>query len=205
MHTTGQRLLIAVAAAVTLTVSGCAGDGGDEAATATDPPVEQDGATSSDAASGDTESGDTGASDPEEEPTASGTGDAEGTAAAAVAVATSELGDIVVDGDGRTLYLFVPDEGGEPTCVDDCAAAWPVFEGPATAGDGADDTLLSTVAHPSGATQATYGGWPLYHFASDAAPGDVNGQGINDVWFVVGPDGEPVRDAAAAIGAPTGY
>lgn len=133
------------------------------------------------------------------------TADGEAAAGATVAVASSDLGDIVVDGEGRTLYMFAPDEGGEPTCTDACAETWPVVEGPATAGEGADEGLLGTAGHPSGVTQVTYGGWPLYRFANDAAPGDVNGQGVNDVWFVVGPDGEPIRDAAAAGEQDRGY
>lgn len=127
------------------------------------------------------------------------------TAGATVAVATSDLGDILVDGEGRTLYMFVPDDQGDPTCTDDCAEAWPPFAGPATAGGGADGALLATATHPSGTTQVTYGGWPLYHFASDQAPGDTNGQGVNDVWFVLGPDGEPIRDANATATQDRGY
>ncbi|MGH3440924.1 MAG: COG4315 family predicted lipoprotein [Nitriliruptorales bacterium] len=114
-------------------------------------------------------------------------------AAATVATASSDLGDILVDGEGMTLYLFMPDEQGTPTCADDCAANWPPLEGPASAGEGADDGLLGTADHPSGVTQVTYNGWPLHYFANDSAPGDTNGQGINDVWFVVDPSGEPVR------------
>lgn len=120
---------------------------------------------------------------------------AEGEAAGpTVAVASSGMGDILVDGDGMTLYVFLPDDRGTPTCTDSCADTWPLFEGPASAGDGVDEALLGTAEHPSGTTMATYGGWPLYSFASDQAPGDVNGQGIGDSWYVIGPDGEPIQD-----------
>lgn len=122
----------------------------------------------------------------------------EAEAATTVTVASSDLGDIVVDGEGRTLYGFVPDGQGAPTCTGDCASTWPPLEGPASAGSGADAALLGTVEHPSGVTQVTYNGWPLYRFANDAQPGDTNGQGVGDNWFVVGPDGELVRDGGMA-------
>ncbi|HET6835053.1 MAG TPA: hypothetical protein VFH30_14355 [Acidimicrobiales bacterium] len=113
--------------------------------------------------------------------------------ASTVATADTDLGTILVDADGRTLYLFMPDAQGASTCVDSCAATWPALPGPATAGDGADEALLGTADRPDdGSAQVTYNGWPLYHFASDAAPGDTNGQGIGDVWFVVDASGNAV-------------
>lgn len=117
-----------------------------------------------------------------------------------VAVASSDLGDILVDGDGMTLYLFLPDEQGEPTCTDDCADNWPPLQGPATGGEGVEADLLGTVEHPSGTTQVAYNDWPLYHFAPDEQPGDTNGQGVGDNWYVVSPEGEPIRDGGDAMG-----
>lgn len=172
------RLLVGVVATLALALSGCAGDGGDTGGTVEETATDQD---DGEAADGET------------------------MASSTVALAESDLGDIVVDDEGRTLYMFQPDEGGEPTCTDDCAQTWPVFEGPATASGGVDPSLLSTATHPSGTTQVTYGGWPLYYFANDASPGDTNGQGVNEVWFVVGPDGEPIRDESAAGGEGLGY
>jgi predicted lipoprotein with Yx(FWY)xxD motif len=114
-----------------------------------------------------------------------------------VMVADSELGEILVDGEGRTLYMFVPDEEtGEPTCYDQCAENWPplVAEGEITVGEGLDDSDFSTVPRTDDAgDQVKVGDWPLYYFANDAAPGDTNGQGANEVWYVLGPDGEPIR------------
>jgi predicted lipoprotein with Yx(FWY)xxD motif len=115
---------------------------------------------------------------------------------AVVATAESELGTILVDGAGHTLYMFMPDAQGPSTCTGDCLGAWPALLGPATAGDGADESLIGTAARPDdGTEQVTYDGWPLYYFAQDAAAGDVNGQGLNDVWYVVDPGG-------AAVAAP---
>ncbi len=111
---------------------------------------------------------------------------------ASVIVTSSALGDILTDDQGNTLYLFTPDEQGPSVCYDNCAAAWPpLLEGPA-AGDGTDPALFGTVARDDGTTQLTYGGWPLYYFANDSAPGDTNGQGVNDVWYVVSPMGEGI-------------
>lgn len=109
----------------------------------------------------------------------------------------SELGPIVTDPDGMSLYLFTPDEAGAPTCVGDCAGTWPPYlvdEGAElSAGEGIDPALLSTVEHPDGGLQLKIGTWPLYYFGGDQAPGDVNGQGSGDKWFVVGADGKSVR------------
>lgn len=117
-------------------------------------------------------------------------------AEATLLVASSELGDILTDAEGMTLYMFMPDENGEPTCYDDCAATWPALEaeGDPTAGDGVDRSLLGTVERTDGATQVTYNDMPLYYFAQDEAAGDTNGQGVGDVWWVVAPSGEPVME-----------
>lgn len=116
--------------------------------------------------------------------------------AAEVTVASTSLGEVLVDGAGMTLYMFDPDEQGPSTCEDDCAAAWPplVADGAPVAGDGVDSELLGTVERSDGSSQVTYDGWPLYYFAQDAAAGDVNGQGVNEVWWVLMADGEPVRE-----------
>jgi predicted lipoprotein with Yx(FWY)xxD motif len=105
-------------------------------------------------------------------------------------VADSALGEILVDADGNTLYLFTPDDSGPSVCNGDCAAAWPPVLGAATAGTGIDSTLLGTAARDDGATQATYNSWPLYYFARDVTPGDTNGQGLNDAWYAINPTGE---------------
>jgi predicted lipoprotein with Yx(FWY)xxD motif len=114
-----------------------------------------------------------------------------------VAVASSSLGDILVDADGRTLYAFTKDKGDQSACSGECAANWPALTGTATAGSGAQASLLSTAVQASGDSQVTYGGRPLYYFAGDAKPGDTNGQGVGNVWFAVSADGELVKEKAA--------
>lgn len=116
-----------------------------------------------------------------------------------LAIATTDLGDVVVDGDGRTLYAFTPDEGqAEPTCNDSCAETWPPVVGEATAGDGIDDSKISTATRADGSTQVKYGDWPLYWFSGDSAAGDINGQGVGGKWFVVDADGEMITTAPDA-------
>jgi predicted lipoprotein with Yx(FWY)xxD motif len=114
-----------------------------------------------------------------------------------IALADSSLGKIIVDGEGKTLYLFTPDEAGTPTCYDDCATAWPALTADVaatvTAGAGLDASKVSVVDRTDGSKQVKYGTWPLYYFANDAAAGDVNGQGVADKWYVVGADGEPIK------------
>ena len=110
--------------------------------------------------------------------------------AAAVTLASSEYGDILADADGNILYMFVPDGKGDSVCYGECEAAWPIFYAPAEVGDGLDGSLLGSANRTDGTSQATYGGWPLYYFADDAAPGETNGQGRGDVWHVVNAAGE---------------
>lgn len=107
-------------------------------------------------------------------------------------VAQSVVGPILVDGDGLTLYAFLNDADGEATCFDDCAEAWPpaVVDGEPDIGE-LDATVFSTVEHPEG-TMIKAGDWPLYRFAGDAAPGDINGQGVGGNWFVVTPSGKAI-------------
>jgi predicted lipoprotein with Yx(FWY)xxD motif len=116
---------------------------------------------------------------------------------ATVAVANSKLGDILVDGDGRTLYAFTKDKGDQSACSGECANNWPPLTGTATAGTGVQAGLLSTAMQANGDSQVTYDGRPLYYFAGDAKPGDTNGQGVGNVWFAVTADGELVKAKAA--------
>lgn len=127
--------------------------------------------------------------------------------AVTVGVADSELGSILVDGEGRTLYLFTNDEPEMSTCIDACAENWPPLEAPEppVAGEGVDEDLLGSITRDDGTDQVTYAGMPLYHFAADTGPGDTQGQGVGDVWFVVGADGEAITAAAPDPGLGDDY
>ena len=109
----------------------------------------------------------------------------------------SPLGTILVDRKGNTLYVFLQDTGDTSTCTGDCAATWPALiakgEVKAGGGGGVDESLLGTSARDDGTTQVTYNGHPLYYFSGDHAPGDTNGQGIGDIWFVVSPAGDAIK------------
>jgi predicted lipoprotein with Yx(FWY)xxD motif len=112
-----------------------------------------------------------------------------------VAIADSSLGQILVDGEGRTLYLFKNDTAGESVCYDECEANWPplLATDEVTVGAGLDDSDFSTVARTDGTMQVKVGDWPLYYFTPDTAAGDTNGQGVGDVWYVVSPAGEAIE------------
>jgi len=118
----------------------------------------------------------------------------------AVALASTGLGSILVDGTGRTLYVFTPDTGGASTCYDTCEASWPPFtsDTPPTPGDGLAAADFGSTTRTDGSTQVTFHGHPLYYFAGDTAAGDTNGQGLNGKWFVVDATGQMVEQAAAA-------
>jgi predicted lipoprotein with Yx(FWY)xxD motif len=116
-----------------------------------------------------------------------------------LALADSTFGKIIVDGTGKTLYMFTPDEdaGGKVTCYDQCAASWPALKADdaasVTVGAGLDAAKLTVVDRTDGGKQVKYGEYPLYFFAKDAKAGDVNGQGLFSKWYVVGADGEPIK------------
>ncbi len=114
-------------------------------------------------------------------------------------VASSDLGDHLVDADGFTVYLFTEDPRGASVCTDDCLATWPAVtvDSEPVAGDGVDEALLDTITREDdGTSQLTYDGQPLYRFVSDDAPGDATGQGVGDVWYVVAPSGDAITDVA---------
>lgn len=111
-----------------------------------------------------------------------------------VSTASTDLGTILVDGRGMTLYLFTQDtqDSGKSTCEGPCLAAWPPLLGEPQAGTGVDAALLGTLVRSDGSTQVTYNGWPLYFWAQDSAPGDTTGQGVNQVWWVLDAAGDAV-------------
>jgi len=122
--------------------------------------------------------------------------------AATVRVSSNpQLGTFLVDGSGRTLYLFAIDEPNTSKCFGGCVRAWPLLTvaGAPSAGPGVSQALLGTTDHPeapAGTKQVTYNGSPLYTFIRDQKPGDTLGQGLNaagGLWWVVSPAGTPVR------------
>ncbi|MEU9376836.1 SCO0930 family lipoprotein [Streptomyces sp. NPDC048255] len=122
-----------------------------------------------------------------------------------LAVAANEqLGPVLNDSAGLTLYRFDNDTAkpSKSNCDGDCAKTWPVVAaGDATAAAGMDPALLGEVVRSDGSKQLTVAGWPAYRFNKDTKAGDVNGQGVGGVWFAFAPDG---KKAAKAAPAPAG-
>ncbi len=102
----------------------------------------------------------------------------------------SKLGQLLVDGQGRTLYDWKNDAPGVSNCYDQCAVNWPPLlvsdASHVTAGQGVSGAL-GAIQRKDGSYQVTYNDLPLYYFKGDANPGDTNGQGIGNTWYVVPP------------------
>lgn len=104
-----------------------------------------------------------------------------------------DLGNVLTDGSGLTLYRFDKDTANPPksNCAGDCASTWPpVPADDASAGAGIDKALLGEVTRADGTKQLTVGGWPAYRYAKDVNAGDVNGQGVGGKWFALAPNGK---------------
>jgi len=116
---------------------------------------------------------------------------------ATVDVGNTDLGQVLVDLTGHTLYVFTADTTATPTCVDaSCTAVWPPLTGTGIAvGTGVPTTSgeFKLVPRPDGTSQVTVNGQPLYTYSGDASPGATKGQGVGGQWFVVGLDGQPIK------------
>ena len=111
------------------------------------------------------------------------------------------LGDILVDSNGMTLYLFLKDNGTSTACTGTCAKNWPSLTNSSpSAGNGVDASMLGAAP---GTNQVSYNGHLLYTFVKDQNPGDVNGEGLQDAWYAVSASGEPVNPDNAAAASPT--
>ena len=159
---------------MTFVVAGCSSPGG------------------SSGGSGDTGGGAYGQSSESSAPTSG-----EDSSATTLMTADSTLGEIVTDADGKTLYMFDNDTqgSGESSCTGECLTNWPPLttEGDAPAVKGVTGEV-GTIETADGSTQVTLNGWPLYYFAGDAAAGDVNGQGVGGIWWVLSPAGERMAE-----------
>src|SRR4051812_37030148 len=111
-----------------------------------------------------------------------------------VQTAQTSLGSVLVDGRGRTLYLFEKDTNNASKCTGSCVSIWPPLTttGTPQAMGAAQASLIGAVRRADGAMQVTYHGHPLYLYVGDSKAGDVRGQGLNQfgaVWDAVGPAG----------------
>lgn len=116
---------------------------------------------------------------------------------------TDDLGSILVDAEGMTLYLFTNDSPGMSACDEGCLENWPALT--------ADELLplpedvpgeLSLIEREDGSQQVAYNDMPLYYFAGDEAAGDTNGHEAGDVWFVVEPAEPGATPAASPAASP---
>jgi predicted lipoprotein with Yx(FWY)xxD motif len=124
---------------------------------------------------------------------------------ATLGVANENLGKILVDSKGRTLYLFQKDSGAKSACTGACAVEWPPLRatGKPTVGGGANASVVATSARSDGKPQVTYNGHPLYLFSADQKAGDTNGQGVNafgGLWYVLSSSGDEITTLAGSGG-----
>ncbi|XAS67129.1 hypothetical protein V3C33_17010 [Micrococcaceae bacterium Sec5.7] len=136
------------------------------------------------------------ASEPAPSESASATATTSESATADLKTATSSAGKIVVDGKGMSVYHFTKDvkDSGKSNCSGDCLVVWPpVFTTNDTpVVDGVTGTV-GTITTADGKKQVTVNGMPVYYFHKDKAEGDINGQGVKDVWYLVSPAGEMIK------------
>lgn len=137
-----------------------------------------------------------------------GSGDSGSTPSAtpgkAISAQSTSLGSILVDSQGRTVYVFANDKANKSTCNGACAAQWPPVTAPSpvpASGPGVTGALGATT-RSDGKRQLTVAGHPVYTFSGDSAAGQTHGQGITlngGLWTVVTPAGAP--DASQAGGS----
>jgi predicted lipoprotein with Yx(FWY)xxD motif len=112
-------------------------------------------------------------------------------------VADSNLGRIVVDAKGMTVYYFTKDvkDSGKSNCTGECIAAWPpvLARSDSPKVEGVTGTV-GTIPTPEGKKQITINGMPIYYWVNDKAPGDTTGQDVNKVWYVVAPNGDMIKN-----------
>jgi predicted lipoprotein with Yx(FWY)xxD motif len=130
---------------------------------------------------------------------------------ATVGISSTGLGKILVNSQGRTLYLFGKDSGTTSACTGACAGNWPPLRanGKPTLGTGADASLVGTIQRSDGKPQVTYNGHPLYLFKGDQQPGDTKGEGLTafgGTWYVLSSSGnQVVAQSPSSGGGGYGY
>ncbi|MEU9043177.1 MULTISPECIES: hypothetical protein [unclassified Kitasatospora] len=187
MRTSRTMTALAAAALITVLCSGCSSSKSTTSAAGSSPAATTMAGSSGSptAAATSTESA---------SPSAGATGG--GTVVAAATIGKYQ--NILVDSQGKTLYLFEADTSPTPTCYDACAAAWPpvLTTGAPTAANGADQAKITTATRKDGKTQIVYNGHPLYYFEGDKAQGDTNGEessAFGAKWYVVNAAGDKVE------------
>jgi predicted lipoprotein with Yx(FWY)xxD motif len=205
----------ALALVAVLAIAGCGGGGSSSSSGSsggettesggTSTAGESGGTTTTESGGGTTTGGATTAATPEIEEEAATTATAGGGAAAATKPAvikvtnTTDLGKVIVNAEGMTMYDFHKDKGTTSACYGACAEAWPplLTKGMPTASGGAEASLLGVTKRKDGTEQVTYNGHPLYGFVEDKKPGEANGNDVDAFgaqWYALMPNGEEPAD-----------
>jgi len=117
----------------------------------------------------------------------------------------SGLGPVLVDAQGKTLYIFAPDKAKAVTCTGSCAGVWPPVTLPgskAVAAGAVKASLLGSDPNPSGGRVVTYAGWPLYTYTGDGGSGTANGWTVDlngGYWYVISPAGQVIKKDAGLL------
>ncbi|MER7755795.1 hypothetical protein [Kitasatospora sp. NPDC097643] len=184
---------VAVAALITVACGGCS-----SSKTTTAPATTASSAPASASASATASTSASATASATASASATATAGASGTGTVIAAATIGKYPNILVDAQGKTLYLFEADTSSSSTCYDACAAAWPpaLTTGAPTAAHGADQAKLSTTTRKDGKTQVVYNGHPLYYFEGDKAQGDTNGEessAFGAKWYVINAEGNKVE------------
>ena len=142
---------------------------------------------------------------------AGGSGETSAPAEAASAINTTNidgLGTVLTDQNGMTLYLYTKDDKNKhvSNCNGQCATTWPPLPANGdTQINGIDPKLVGKTKRADGAEQLTVGGWPVYRYMKDTAPGQANGHNVGGVWFAIEQNGckvsadkKPTSNASAS-------
>jgi predicted lipoprotein with Yx(FWY)xxD motif len=197
----------ALALLAVLVIAGCGGGGSNSSSATTSEPepasttAESEATTETAAApEGSDSAAETKQAAAAEKPAESGAGASGATTAAVVKVTnTDDLGKVIVESKGMTLYDFHKDKGTTSSCYGACAEAWPplLTTGKPKAMGGAEPSLLGTTKRKDGTVQVTYNGHPLYGFVEDKKPGETNGNDVTAFgaeWYALEPNGEEPDD-----------
>jgi predicted lipoprotein with Yx(FWY)xxD motif len=127
----------------------------------------------------------------------------QGASGAVLGVASTSLGDVLVDGQGLTVYMLTADSPKHSSCSSDCLEYWPPVAAPSSGAPSVSgiSATLDVTKSTSGESMLTANGWPLYTFANDQAPGDVNGEGVQTfggTWYALSPAGQPIKAAPSS-------
>jgi predicted lipoprotein with Yx(FWY)xxD motif len=108
------------------------------------------------------------------------------------------IGQYLVNSTGWALYMYVPDtpNSGKSTCYGQCATLWPIFyTSNLTVQPGINISMFGVINRTDGTKQLTYNGYPLYYYEYDTGAGNINGQNVDQIWYVLSPSGTVIRNS----------